>query len=194
MKRAFDLYDYVRLDHFRGFEAYWAVPHGKVALDGFWMPGPGMDLFRAAYDALGPLPILAEDLGFITPGVNAMIAQLGIMGTQVIQFYEGDPLKPYGVHYGKIAYPGTHDSCTTLGWVQLNHPNMDAESTALRILDNIYNSDAPIIITPLQDLIGLGDDARMNTPGTAEGNWAWQAHWDMFFTRNWRIDRVLHRK
>ena len=193
MKRAFSLYDFVRLDHFRGFEAYWAVPHGLTALEGSWVQGPGMDLFNAAYKELGQLPILAEDLGFITPGVNAMIAQLGIMGTQVVQFNDDDPLQPLKVHYRKIAYPGTHDSNTIIGWVQQNRPNMDAERTAIQFLDNIYNSDAPIIITPLQDLIGLGDDTRMNKPGTSYGNWSWQAHWDMFFTRNWRIDRILHR-
>ena len=191
MKRAFALYDYVRLDHFRGFEQYWAVPHGKSAKFGHWVYGPGMELFEKAEKALGPLKIMAEDLGFITPAVNSMLARIGVMGTEVIQFYDGNVLKPYDYRSDKIIYPGTHDSCTLKGWVVLNLSKHDPEKTSLRILDMIYSSEAPVIITPLQDLFGLDDEARMNTPGTTGKNWSWQAKKSDFTKYAQRIDRIL---
>ena len=173
-RRAFDLYDTVRLDHFRGFESYWAIPAGDKAVNGRWVFGPGMDLFNAVYRELGPLRAIAEDLGFITPAVNALISQTGMMGIDPAQFYDGDVTRGY-VPKNKVVYSGTHDNPTLIGWCSEYYPDRDPVETADLILKNIYSSGARVIITPLQDLLRLGDEARMNSPGTTEHNWCWHA-------------------
>ncbi len=177
-QRMFELYDYVRLDHFRGFESYWAVPEGKKASSGKWLPGPGLDLFQAAYDRFGPLPVLAEDLGSITPPVRALVALCGCQGTDVLQFAEGDPLQGYVPHKGKIAYSGTHDNQTLVGWCKTRYPELDPKETSEKLLEEVFRSRADVAIVTLQDALCLGDEARMNTPGVAGGNWLWQANGD----------------
>lgn len=115
-ERAFSLYDVVRLDHFRGFEAYWAIPAGKKAVEGCWMPGPGRRLFEEAFRRFGPLPVIAEDLGFITPGVHSLIATTGFPGMDIMEFADRDPRTGYEPSRDRVAYTGTHDNETLLGW------------------------------------------------------------------------------
>ena len=178
LKRAFYLYDYVRLDHFRGFEAYWAIPQGKKSLFGRWLPGPGYQLFDAAYKALGKLPIIAEDLGVITPGVRALMFRCGFCGMSVIQFSDNDPFNDYSCGENRLAYTGTHDNQTLLGWCIEQFPNESLEEQqkkALSLMENVAKSDAPIAIFPLQDVLLLDNNARMNTPGNPLGNWKWRS-------------------
>ena len=174
--RALDLYDVVRLDHFIGFERYYAIPAGEKATEGSYRPGPGLGFFEAAREAFGPLPIIAEDLGLITPGVRALIAACGFPGMDVVQFVDGgDPLAGYQPRPNKIAYTGTHDNQTLVGYAAARYPGLDAAEASAEIMRKALASNARICIVPLQDVLGLGDEARMNTPGTAEGNWRWQA-------------------
>ena len=175
LARVFDLYDYVRLDHFRGFESYWAVPAGEKATQGRWRFGPGMDLFQRAKERFGPLPVLAEDLGSLTPAVRGLVERCGFPGTDVVQFYDGDPLQGYEPPLGKIAYTGTHDNQTLVGWCGDRYPGLDPLETAETLMRTVMDSRAEVVILPLQDVLGLGDEARMNTPGTTGKNWAWQA-------------------
>ncbi len=179
-KRMFSLYDYVRLDHFRGFEAYWAVPDGKLASSGSWRFGPGGELFRAAYKKFGPLPIVAEDLGTITPPVRALLEFCGMPGTDVLQFADGDPLISYTPPIGKIAYSGTHDNQTLFGWCKARYGADNAKENTEKLLENLFKSRADIVITALQDALMLDDEARMNVPGVASGNWSWQATGERF--------------
>lgn len=176
LERAFDLYDVVRLDHFIGFARYFSIPAGKKAAAGFYRPGPGFAFFKKAFDRFGPLPIIAEDLGSITPGVRSLIAACGFLGMDIIQFAEGgDPLSGYGPRPDKIAYTGTHDNQTLVGYAKSRYPDEDAHAVAEALVHEVVSCDAPIAIIPLQDLFGLDDSARMNVPGVAEGNWTWQA-------------------
>jgi 4-alpha-glucanotransferase len=180
LSRAFKLYDFVRLDHFRGFESYWSVPAGKKAVDGSWVFGPGDELFVKAYEKFGPLPIIAEDLGMITPAVRGLVARCGFPGMDVMEFYDSDPLYGYHPPEGKIAYSGTHDNATLIGWCMERYPDKDAEKTSNELLEKLFFSEADVVITPLQDVLGLGDEARMNVPGTTGINWQWQAKHDDF--------------
>lgn len=174
LERAFKLYDYTRLDHFRGFEAYWAVPYGKKATEGKWLFGPGAELFETAYEKFGPLPLIAEDLGMITPAVRGLVARCGFAGTDVMEF-ANNPLEGYTPPEGKIAYSGTHDNATLVGWCEESYPEREPHQMAGRLLENLYASSAKVVIVPLQDVLGLGDEARMNLPGTTGANWKWQA-------------------
>lgn len=199
--RCMDLYDYTRLDHFRGFEAFWEVPAGQKALEGYWNLGPGMDLFIECAKSLGKLPFMAEDLGTITPGVNALIEQCGFRGADVMQFADMDPLENYIPPIGKIAYSGTHDNATLKGFAidryldteedteVKNHEKSEVESAEIdreaeeiteKLKNHLYGSRADIVIMPLQDVLGLGDEARMNVPGVASGNWSWKTNGEGF--------------
>ena len=186
--------DIVRLDHFRGFEAYWAVPAGEeTAINGKWVPGPGRDLFRAVEQALGPVPIIAEDLGLITPEVEALREELGFPGMKVLQFaFSGDPDHPYLPHNFErncVVYTGTHDNDTTLGWLRTAgeqernalHQYLGDRSEMLNweLIRLALMSVADTAIFPLQDVLGLGSEGRMNTPGRASGNWGWRYSQDM---------------
>ncbi|MGM9521814.1 MAG: 4-alpha-glucanotransferase [Oscillospiraceae bacterium] len=175
LQRVFSLYDYVRLDHFRGFESYWSIPAGERASKGAWLFGPGTELFEKARSRFGPLPVLAEDLGLITPAVRGLVASCGFPGTDVLQFYNGDPLSEYIPPEGKIAYSGTHDNQTLIGWCMERYPELDPAEAAQKLMDKVLESRAEVAILPLQDVLGLDDSARMNTPGTTGTNWTWQA-------------------
>lgn len=175
LKRAFGLYDYVRLDHFRGFEAYWSVPERCTAVKGKWKYGPGRKLFEKAYSIFGPLPVLAEDLGLITPGVRGLVAGCGVLGTDVMQFSDYDPMDGYNPPEHKVVYSGTHDNQTLIGWCKDRYPDKEPEECAEKLLENLYECDADVKIVPLQDILGLDDEARMNVPGTTGKNWSWQA-------------------
>jgi 4-alpha-glucanotransferase len=186
MARALHHMDVVRLDHFRGFAAYWEVPaDAETAQSGYWMPGPGKALFDALAGRLGPLPVVAEDLGIITPDVRAIMAQCSFPGMRVLQF--GFPENEHHPdHYGPhtVAYSGTHDNDTLAGW--LSDPARAHSAHAARIwagardgnvqpfMARLLASGASLVVLPVQDLLGLGADARMNTPGEGSGQWAWR--------------------
>jgi 4-alpha-glucanotransferase len=184
-RRMLDLFDVVRLDHFRGFVAYWAVPeHHKTAKHGRFRPGPRAELFRAAERELGPLPLVAEDLGVITPPVDRLRAELGIPGMVVMQFgYDGPPSNPHRLenHVRRsVVYVATHDCNTAVGWWQ-TLPRRIKRASGLpgiepnwELIEAAQSSRADLAIIQAQDLLGLGSEARMNMPGTTNGNWSWR--------------------
>jgi 4-alpha-glucanotransferase len=185
LRRTFELVDLARLDHFRGFVAYWAVPErNRTAKNGRWRPGPGADLFRVAERELGPLPLVAEDLGVITRRVEELRDALGIPGMVVMQFaYDGPPsnvhrLPNHPRH--SVVYVGTHDCDTALGWWR-TLSRREREATGLpgvephwELIEAAFSSRAELAIVQAQDVLGLGGEARMNMPGTSEGNWVWR--------------------
>ena len=185
--------DIVRLDHFRGFAAYWEVPAGdRTAENGRWVKGPGAKLFDALTAALGDLPLVAEDLGLITPDVHALRARFELPGMAVLQFAFADDAAnhylPHNVEPNTAIYTGTHDNETTCGW----HASRQAkEKAALHtylgptdepihwaLIRAAYRTVADLAIVPLQDVLGLDNEARMNAPGRFGGNWAWRARPD----------------
>jgi 4-alpha-glucanotransferase len=181
--------DYIRLDHFRGFDQFWEIPASEeTAVNGRWVDGPRDDLFTHLRQALGGLPFFAEDLGYITPEVHALRDRLQIPGMCVLQFGFGDE----GAHMylphrsvGKVIYTGTHDNDTVVGWwtsAAGEHERRNAESYVGRCDDGIHwafiraaqSSPAELSIIPMQDVLGSGSDARMNTPSLNNGNWRWR--------------------
>ncbi len=190
-RATFELVDIVRVDHFRGFEAYWAIPaKEKTAIKGQWRRGPGASLFRIVQETLGELPVIAEDLGLITPEVNELRLQCGFPGMKVLQFaFSGEADNIYLPHnYADphcIVYTGTHDNDTTLGWFRTAAP--DCQAYTLRYLGRsadinlpwemirlAWSSVAAWAVAPLQDVLGLSSDGRMNIPGKPQGNWQWR--------------------
>jgi len=184
--------DIVRLDHFRGFEACWEIPaHELTAVNGRWVKGPEDDLFKALRDALGDLPFIAEDLGLITAEVHALRERLRVPGMRVMQFGFGDRgahiYLPHRFEPHTVVYTGTHDNDTTLGWWQ-NIASREEKRYASAYLgpteDGIQwafiraaeDSVASFCVVPLQDVLGLGSDARMNIPSSNDGNWGWRFH------------------
>ena len=191
IRRACALYDIVRLDHFRGFEAYWAIPaEEETAVNGEWIKAPGQDLFEALETELGPLPLVAEDLGLITPAVEALRAGLGLPTMRVMQFGFSDkgahPHLPHRFTAGTVAYTGTHDNDTTQGWwlTTLGKAEKSAVEAYIGPVDNrpvwplirgLFASVAELVIVPAQDHLELDSTARMNTPAVPSGNWSWRA-------------------
>jgi len=195
IRRACALYDLVRLDHFRGFEAFWAIPAEEAtAINGKWTKAPGLELFRALEAALGPLPLIAEDLGVITPEVEALRLELGMPGMKVLQFgfdgWEAHGHLPHQFTPETVAYTGTHDNDTTQGWWNTTndktHAAVEAYVGPVPVLDEIarpvwpliratQDSVAQLAIFPAQDLLELGSEGRMNTPAVGAGNWGWRA-------------------
>ena len=196
VRHAMTLADLMRLDHFRGLESYWAVPiESETAREGEWRPGPADALLNALRDSMGTLPIIAEDLGVITQGVDALRDRHGLAGMKVLQFLvtEGG-FDPGGVSENCVCYTGTHDNDTTVGWFRhaLAGKGRDEEgmshlqSTVLRHVQGrpetihqdmirlAFSTRAALAIAPMQDYLGLGSQARMNTPGTTDGNWGWR--------------------
>ena len=184
--------DVVRLDHFRGFAAAWHVPAGaKTAQSGQWMPGPGADFFSAVQRELGTLPFIAEDLGVITSDVRALRDQFQLPGTRILQFaFDGNAGNPYLPHNyvpNTAVYTGTHDNNTTRGWFEtlpedqrrnmwnyLKRPSGQSDEVAWELIRLAWSSAAGLAIAPLQDLLNLGAEARMNLPGSVGGNWRWR--------------------
>jgi 4-alpha-glucanotransferase len=183
--------DLVRLDHFRGFEAYWEVPAGEsTAIRGRWVKGPGADVFHALRSALGEqLPIIAEDLGVITPEVVALRDQFDLPGMQILQFaFSGGVAKmdaPYRYRRNCVVYTGTHDNDTALGWLHkssapeerelaLKYMGSDGREFSWDMIRLALSSVADTAMFPLQDVLGLGGEARMNYPSRAAGNWGWR--------------------
>jgi 4-alpha-glucanotransferase len=187
--------DWIRIDHFRGFEAYWSVPHGeKTAMNGTWVEAPGQTFFAALRDQLGTLPILAEDLGVITPAVEALRDDFEFPGMKVLQFAFGsDPgnvFLPFNYPRNCLVYTGTHDNNTTLGWFKslddwerqnlLAHiGHVSPEGIHWDLIRVALGSVAQLAILPLQDVLGHDEPGRMNFPGKPEGNWEWRYGEDM---------------
>lgn len=187
--RASQLYDIIRLDHFRGFEAYWAIPAGEpTAINGKWIKAPGLKLFRALEAALGPLPLVAEDLGLITPEVEALRMELGMPGMKVLQFGFSDKGAhihlPHRFEPACVAYTGTHDNDTTQGWWRTagkveraaveTYVGPVGDRPVWPLIRATAASVAQLALVPAQDLLELGSEARMNTPAVAAGNWSWR--------------------
>ncbi len=194
-----EMTDLCRIDHFRGFESYWAIAaEEETAVHGRWVKGPGEPFFAAMRAALGELPFIAEDLGLITPEVTALLRALGLPGMKVLQFaFDGDEKNLYLPHNFSttncVVYSGTHDNNTTLGWYldettdemvrrQLRR-YLDTDGSAIShdMIRCAFRSVASLAITPLQDVLGFGGDCRLNTPGTSQGNWRWRCA-PRFFT------------
>ena len=189
----FRLYDVLRLDHFRGFDSYYAIPAGQcTAAGGRWRPGPGLQLFRAVEEALGQKTIIAEDLGFLTPSVHRLLAQTGFPGMKVLQFAfdrrdgEGAVYLPQNYPVNSVAYVGTHDNDTVQGWLTSGPPEDVARARAYLRLNReegehwgmmgaVWASPAKWAVVQMQDVLGLGSESRMNTPSTCGGNWRWRA-------------------
>jgi 4-alpha-glucanotransferase len=193
-------FDLLRIDHFRGFEAYWEVPTGETtAVNGRWVKGPGAAFFRALEAELGRLPVVAENLGVITPTVEALRNEFGFPGMAVLQFGFGkDPQAPTFLPHNYVpnlvAYTGTHDNDTALGWwhseggdstrtaqdIQLEkararaYLGTDGYEINWTLIRTLMMSVADTVLVPLQDILGLGSEARMNTPATTRGNWRWR--------------------
>ncbi len=182
--------DLMRIDHFRGFAAYWAVPGDEtVAINGEWLEAPGMEFFKILKQDLGELPIVAEDLGVITPDVEALRDQFGFPGMKVLHFaFDSGPENPFltfNHHRNCVVYTGTHDNNTTVGWFEARSPEEQqrvydylggppAEGIHWALIRMAMGSVADLAVFPLQDLLGLGEGSRMNFPSRAEGNWDWR--------------------
>lgn len=206
LRAAFALVDIVRVDHFRGLEAYWEVPTGETtAKNGRWVKGPGPALFEALEHALGRLPIVAENLGVITPEVEALRTQFGFPGMAILQFAFGkDPqapeFKPHNYPRDRVAYTGTHDNDTTVGWwtstgagdstrteedirserdFTRKYLATDGREIHWVFIRTLMASVAVTVLFPLQDVLGLGSEARMNTPAVPSGNWLWRYRVEM---------------
>ena len=186
------LFDMIRIDHFRGFEAYWEIPASEpVAVHGRWVQAPGKMLFERLHEAYDPLPVVAEDLGVITPEVEALRDGFGLPGMKILQFaFSGgpsNPYLPYNYPERSVVYTGTHDNDTTIGWFAglsagerahvedfLGHP---AEPMPWPLIRCALASRARLAMLPLQDLLELDGRHRMNLPGTDAGNWGWRFDW-----------------
>ena len=182
-RRSFYLYDYTRLDHFIGFASYYAIEQGKTATRGSFKFGPGYELFDVAYKQLGPLPFIAEDLGAVTPAVRALLSQTGFPGMSVIQFADGDCRYSFAPAQESIVYSGTHDTQTLMGFVEDRFTGGQATDESQQIfnhlMEQVVDTSNAVVILPLQDVLCLSDNARMNIPGKTEGNWSWQVKKDM---------------
>ena len=184
-------FDAIRIDHFRALEACWEIPAGSpTARDGHWEPVPGDELLTTLQARFPNLPLIAEDLGTVTPEVRALRKRFDLPGMLVLQFgFDGsmdNPYLPRNHEEHAVVYTGTHDNDTTLGWFQaLDEPTRDAVRSALDgtgdmpadLVRAAYASPARLAVIPMQDLLGLGSEARMNVPGTVEGNWRWRFEW-----------------
>ncbi|OHB33902.1 MAG: 4-alpha-glucanotransferase [Desulfuromonadaceae bacterium GWB2_53_15] len=193
-QQMFDLFDCVRIDHFLGFESAWHVPAGeRTAARGMWGKGPGKHFFNSLHGVLEQRPIIAEDLGVITPEVEALRDHCGYPGMKILQFaFDSGPTNPYLPHNhvkNCVVYTGTHDNDTTLGWFNALSPDKqrmvleylgtDGQKIVTDMVRVALMSVSNTVIIPFQDLLSLPTEARMNIPGTATGNWSWRFSWDM---------------
>jgi len=194
IRATLNLVDIVRIDHFRGFEAYWEVPASeKTAERGRWVKAPGMKLFSVAKEEVGELPVMAEDLGVITAEVDRMREHFGFPGMRVLQFAfsandgrlaSDDPFLPHNHEYNSVIYTGTHDNDTTLGWYRSQSPEVqdivrrylarDDHDIVWDFIRLALSSVCRYAIIPMQDILALDTDARMNYPSTVGGNWTWR--------------------
>ena len=189
MQAALKLYDFIRLDHFRGFAGYWEVQYGKPTAEfGRWVKGPGAQFFTALKNSLGNLPIIAEDLGEITPDVIELREQFNLPGMKILQFSFGgdadDAFLPHNYPVNCIAYTGTHDNDTSVGWYAAatskerdfcrRYLARSGDDLAWDFIRAVWSSVASVSLAPIQDLLSLPSEARMNYPGRADGNWYWR--------------------
>ena len=189
------LVDIIRLDHFRGFEAYWEVPgKDKTAENGKWIKAPGEALFKILKKKFSPLPLIAEDLGVITPEVNELRHKFSFPGMKILQMAFGDHkfvenrFLPHNIEYNSVSYTGTHDNLPICGWWEdcsqktkqsvLQYLNSSKENAISNLIRAIWSSRSVLAIIPMQDLLRLGSESRMNLPGTLSNNWEWRFTWD----------------
>ena len=187
-----ELFDVVRIDHFRGFEAYWEIPaEEETAINGHWVKGPDAALFEAIKASLGYLPLVAEDLGLITPEVHALRERFALPGMKILQFaFDGGADNSYLPHNHElcsVVYTGTHDNDTSCGWYDglsleqqthvMEYLGRPAEEMPWPLIRSAMSSTALWAVVPMQDLLGLDSSHRMNIPGTSEGNWRWRFDW-----------------
>jgi len=192
MKTQLDLFDLVRVDHFRGFEAYREIPAANEhAIDGHWVKAPGERLFELLHQIYDPLPLVAEDLGFITPEVDTLRRKFGLPGMKILQFaFSGgadNPYLPFRHEVNSVTYSGTHDNDTTLGWylglddaTRLyvdEYLGRSKEVMPWPVIRSALASRSQLAVIPMQDVLALGSEHRMNLPGTIEGNWNWRFQW-----------------
>jgi len=192
-RSAYNFVDILRIDHFRGFAGYWEIPATeKTAVKGKWVKGPGDGLFKAVEAKLGKLPIIAEDLGVITPDVVALRDKFHFPGMKVLQFaFAAGPdngFLPHNYDANAVVYTGTHDNDTTLGWFKTasqreqaflkRYANTDGQESNWVLIRLALQSVATLCIIPFQDVLGLGSEHRMNLPGTTSNNWEWRFSWD----------------
>ncbi|HEY1370067.1 MAG TPA: 4-alpha-glucanotransferase [Gaiellaceae bacterium] len=184
-RRTFELVDVTRIDHFRGFVAYWEIPPGhRTARHGRWRRGPGAELFRTVEAELGDLPVIAEDLGVITLPVERLRDELGFPGMVVLHWaFGGSPANPHRLENHRerqVVYTGTHDTDTAVGWFcslsrrERTATGLDPDEPHWGLIELAMSSPAGLAIVPAQDVLGLGSDARTNSPGRREGNWRWR--------------------
>jgi 4-alpha-glucanotransferase len=184
-RRTYELVDLCRIDHFRGFVSYWAIPEGhRTAKRGRWRPGPGAELFEAVERELGDLPVIAEDLGHITPPVDRLRDELGLPGMVVLLWAFGrgrrNPHRLENHRRNSVAYTSTHDTDTAAGWFRRLPPQrrtatgLDPAEPSWGLIELAYESRAVLAIVPVQDVLGLGSEAQMNHPGVPLGNWRWR--------------------
>ncbi len=193
MRNHLEWFDLIRIDHFRGLQAVWMIEAGaETAEQGHWQEVPGDALLARLREVLGELPLVAEDLGTITPEVRALKEKYGLPGMAILQFafdhFEDNPNKPQNIGPNTVVYTGTHDNDTTRGWFDSLDPGMQAHVRAVLGIDEqadvveamirtALETRANLAVIPLQDFLGLGSEARMNVPGQARGNWRWRFHW-----------------
>jgi 4-alpha-glucanotransferase len=203
IRRIFELVDIVRIDHFRGFAGYWEIPASEpTAVVGRWVPGPGEALFEAITAALGPMPIIAEDLGVITPDVEALRKQFGFPGMRILQFAFGEgPTNRFLPHHYEpdtVVYTGTHDNDTAAGWwataseeekrFTRGYLGTDGHDLPWTLIRAAMSSVADTSVVPMQDVLALPTAARMNLPGQESGWWTWRMQWDQ--VQPWHGERL----
>jgi 4-alpha-glucanotransferase len=203
IRRTFELVDIVRIDHFRGFAGYWEIPASEpTAIKGAWVPGPGEALFKAINKALGPTAIIAEDLGVITPDVDALRKKFGLPGMRILQFAFGgdasDRFLPHNYETDSVVYSGTHDNDTTAGWwatasdkerhLARAYLNTDGHDMPWTLIRAALASVADTAVHPMQDVLALGTECRMNYPGQESGWWGWRFEWSQ--VQPWHAGRL----
>ena len=193
MRSQLEMFDILRIDHFRGFEAAWEIPADEdTAINGEWVKAPGKALLSAMKKELGDIPLIAEDLGIITAEVDELRMAFKLPGMKILQFAFGDtdanPYLPHNYDHNCVVYTGTHDNVTTLGWYNslndhdkhrvYSYLGHSQDSMPFLLIGTAFSSVANLAIVPMQDILELGSEDRMNTPGTIEGNWKWQFSWE----------------
>jgi 4-alpha-glucanotransferase len=205
IKHNLEQLDIIRIDHFRGFESFWQIPaKEETAVKGKWIKGPGIDFFQTVKQQLGDLPIIAENLGIITPKVEKLLQQTGFPGMNVLQFAFGgeneedteNKYLPHNLGKNSVVYTGTHDNQTTRAWFEellddmrqevLNYTKTSGKDIIGDLTKLAWESDANMAIIPLQDLLRLGSEARMNIPGTTGNNWEWRFTWNQEMVKRGR--------
>ena len=191
-----NLVDIIRIDHFRGFDAYWEIPgNAENAIKGRWVKAPGEKLFDTIQKYLGIIPIMAEDLGVITKSVTALRERYEFPGMKILQFAFGTGMEtkflPHNISFNSVVYTGSHDNDTTRGYFDKaktedndiylhaqKYLNYFGDNITFELIRTAYKTAADSVIIPMQDILNLGGEARMNFPGTPGGNWTWRFSWD----------------